>query len=114
MSKKYTRREMLGHTARGAALLGLGGTAGLLWLKTRRPPERRDRSQLGLDLAFLILLFETSLTGLLLLAFRAAAAIRRGVSDRAGMTGAIESTLAIHTVGSIWLVGCVLFQHWWS
>ena len=46
------------------------GPAGLLWLKTRRPPERRDRSQLGLDLAFLILLFETSLTGLLLLALR--------------------------------------------
>ncbi len=51
---------------------------------------------------------------LLLLAVRAAAAIRRGVSDRAGMTGAIESTLAIHTAGSIWLIGCVLFQHWWS
>jgi 1,4-dihydroxy-2-naphthoate octaprenyltransferase len=51
---------------------------------------------------------------LLLLALRATAAIRRGVSDRAGMTGAIESTLAIHTVGSIWLTGCVLYQHWWS
>jgi 1,4-dihydroxy-2-naphthoate octaprenyltransferase len=51
---------------------------------------------------------------LLLLAFRAAAAIRRGIGDRAGMTGAIESTLAIHTIGSIWLIGCVLFQHWWS
>jgi 1,4-dihydroxy-2-naphthoate octaprenyltransferase len=51
---------------------------------------------------------------LLLLAFRAAAAIRRGVGDRPGMTGAIEGTLAIHTVGSIWLIGCVLFQHWWS
>ena len=34
--KKYTRREMLGHTARGAALVGLGGTAGLLWLKANK------------------------------------------------------------------------------
>ena len=30
MSKKVSRREMLGHAARGAALVGLGGTAGLL------------------------------------------------------------------------------------
>ena len=48
----------------------LAGPVGLLWLKMRRPLERRDRSQLGFDLALLILLFETSLTGLLLLAFR--------------------------------------------
>ena len=51
---------------------------------------------------------------LLVLAFRAGGAVRRGVAEREPMTRAIESTLAIHTVGSIWLVGCVLFQHWWS
>ena len=51
---------------------------------------------------------------LLVLAIKAAQAIRQGVADRAGMTRAIESTLAIHTVGSLWLLGCVLFQHWWS
>ena len=51
---------------------------------------------------------------LLLLAFKAAAAIRRGVDDRTGMTMAIENTLAIHTVGSIWLLGCVLSSYWWS
>jgi 1,4-dihydroxy-2-naphthoate octaprenyltransferase len=50
---------------------------------------------------------------LLLLAFRAGRAIQRGIGDRAAMTKAIEGTLAIHTVGSIWLLGCVLFQHWW-
>jgi 1,4-dihydroxy-2-naphthoate polyprenyltransferase len=50
---------------------------------------------------------------LLALAWRAAQAIRRGIGDRDGMTRAIESTLAIHTIGSLWLVGCVLFQHWW-
>jgi len=33
MSDKYSRRELLGHAARGAALLGLTGTAGILSLK---------------------------------------------------------------------------------
>ncbi len=51
---------------------------------------------------------------LLALSVKATLAIRHGVADRAAMTGAIEGTLAIHTVGSLWLLGCVLFQHWWS
>jgi len=51
---------------------------------------------------------------LLILAFRSGASIRVGIADRGRMTAAIESTLAIHTVGSLWLVGCVLFQHWWT
>lgn len=51
---------------------------------------------------------------LLVLAFRAGRAIQQGIGDCAGMTAAIEGTLAIHTIGSIWLLGCVLFQHWWS
>ena len=50
---------------------------------------------------------------LLVLAFKAGVAIRQGIKDRAAMTKAIESTLAIHTVGCIWLLDCVLFQHWW-
>jgi 1,4-dihydroxy-2-naphthoate octaprenyltransferase len=50
---------------------------------------------------------------LLILAFKAGVAIRQGIADRDGMTRAIEGTLAIHTVGSIWLLACVLFQHWW-
>ena len=33
MSKAHSRREVLGHAARGAALAGLGGVTGLLWLK---------------------------------------------------------------------------------
>lgn len=52
--------------------------------------------------------------GLLLLAWRASKAIKTGVEDRVGMTKAIESTLAIHTVGSIWLAACALFALWWS
>ena len=51
---------------------------------------------------------------LLLLAFRAAGAIRRGIEDRDGMTAGIEMTLGIHTVGSIWLAGCALFQFFWQ
>lgn len=51
--------------------------------------------------------------GLLLLAFRAAAGIRKGVADRGTMTRAIESTLAIHTVGCLWLTGCAIFYVWY-
>ena len=51
---------------------------------------------------------------LLALALRSGLAIQRGIGERAGMTKAIEGTLAIHTIGSIWLIGCVLFQHWWA
>ena len=57
----------------GAGLLA--GPVGLLWLKMRRPPERHDQIQFGMDLVFLVLLFETSLTGLLLLSSRESAAM---------------------------------------
>jgi len=36
VSDKYTRREVLGHAARGAALVGLVGTAGVLALKANK------------------------------------------------------------------------------
>jgi len=48
--------------------------------------------------------------GLLVLAWRAAAAIRGGISDRGSMTQAIESTLGIHTIGCIWLTGCMVYS----
>jgi 1,4-dihydroxy-2-naphthoate octaprenyltransferase len=47
--------------------------------------------------------------GLLLLAFKAAAGIRGGMTDRVAMTKSIEATLAIQGVGSIWLAGCALY-----
>ena len=50
---------------------------------------------------------------LVLLALKASKAIRAGISQREDMTKAIESTLAIHTLGSLWLTGCVLYL-WWS
>jgi 1,4-dihydroxy-2-naphthoate octaprenyltransferase len=52
--------------------------------------------------------------GLLVLAWRASSAIRVGIQERDKMTQAIESTLAIHTLGSIWLAGCALFALWWT
>ncbi len=50
--------------------------------------------------------------GLLVLAWRASAGIKTGVQDRDKMTKAIESTLAIHTLGSVWLAACALFALW--
>jgi hypothetical protein len=47
---------------------------------------------------------------LLLLARRAARAIRGGIEDRAAMTQAIEGTLGIHTIGCLWLTGCVVYS----
>jgi citrate/tricarballylate utilization protein len=52
---------------------GLGlliGPVGLLWLKGKRNPALSDQNQTGMDSGFLVLLFLTSLTGLLLLALR--------------------------------------------
>ena len=46
---------------------------------------------------------------LLVLAWQASRSIRQGIADRPGMTKAIEMTLGIQTIGSIWLVGCALF-----
>jgi len=48
--------------------------------------------------------------GLLFLAWRASSAIRSGIQDREAMTKAIESTLGIHTIGCIWLAGCMVFK----
>lgn len=48
--------------------------------------------------------------GLLLLAWRSANAIRGGIQNREAMTQAIESTLGIHTIGCIWLAGCMVFK----
>jgi citrate/tricarballylate utilization protein len=57
----------------GAGLLI--GPVGLLWLKAVRRPDSIDRSQTRLDVAFLVMLFLTSLTGFLLLALRESAAM---------------------------------------
>ncbi|MGI9232764.1 MAG: prenyltransferase [Woeseiaceae bacterium] len=50
---------------------------------------------------------------LVILAWRSSVAIRTGVENREAMTQAIESTLAIHTIGCLWLTGCALSSLWW-
>lgn len=50
--------------------------------------------------------------GLLALAFKASRGIRGGIADRPLMTQSIETTLAIQTIGSIWLAGCALYALW--
>jgi citrate/tricarballylate utilization protein len=55
------------------SLGGLGlivGPVGLLWLRHVRDPDLGDRTQTGMDVAFIALLFLTAVTGLALLALR--------------------------------------------
>lgn len=91
--------------------LGLGGTAALY---------------LGIQLlAFAAIVWQT-LAGslplaapllpivLMIMAVRASGAVLRGAGDREGLTGAIEGTLAIHTLGSVWLVGLALYMTFWG
>jgi citrate/tricarballylate utilization protein len=58
---------MLGTTGGIGLLIG---PIGLLWLMYRRDPELADRSQTGMDVAFLVLLLLVSATGLALLGLR--------------------------------------------
>lgn len=51
------------------------GPAGLLAAKWRRDPLLLDQTRMGMDVAFLVMLFLTSATGLLLLVFRATPAM---------------------------------------
>ncbi|EYR84678.1 tricarballylate utilization 4Fe-4S protein TcuB [Shinella sp. DD12] len=53
----------------------LVGPVGLLHAKWRRDPVLKDGSRTGMDVAFLVMLFLTSLTGLLLLVLRATPAM---------------------------------------
>lgn len=49
---------------------------------------------------------------LLALSLRVAGAVRRSASDPVGVRGAIEFTLASHTLGCLWAAACVLFTLW--
>lgn len=46
---------------------------------------------------------------LLALAAKAAAGIRAGLDDRTRMTKSIEATLGVHTIGSLWLTGILMY-----
>ena len=69
------------------------GTAGLLFLKARSDKEASDRQMLDLDVAFLVLLFLTSLTGLLLLAFRETPAMGTLLAVHLGVVAGLFLTL---------------------
>jgi 1,4-dihydroxy-2-naphthoate polyprenyltransferase len=47
--------------------------------------------------------------GLLALAAQGGRSIRRGTEDVTGLRRGIEATLAIHTLGTIWLTGCIVY-----
>lgn len=64
----YTSIPVILGTLGGIGLLI--GPPGLLWLKLKADPEPISKRLWGMDIAFIVLLFLTSLTGLLLLAFR--------------------------------------------
>lgn len=69
------------------------GPVGLLWLKFQRDPELGDRSQRGMDDGFLVLLFLTSLTGLLLLGLRETRAMGTLLAIHLGAVLALFLTL---------------------
>jgi citrate/tricarballylate utilization protein len=78
-------------TAGGIGLLA--GPAGLLYLHARRDRELGDEKQGGMDLAFLVLLFATSLTGLLLLALRETTAMATLLAAHLGVVLALFLTM---------------------
>ena len=71
----------------------LAGPAGLLWLKMQADPRPQYRDILGMDVAFLILLFVTSLTGLLLMGLRETAAMGVLLAIHLGFVLALFLTL---------------------
>ncbi|MDW3682803.1 tricarballylate utilization 4Fe-4S protein TcuB [Cupriavidus sp. CV2] len=75
---------------------GLGlvvGPAGLLWLNLRRDPNRSDLRQKPMDIAFIVLLLLTSVSGLALLAFRESGAMPSLLSVHLGIVMALFATL---------------------
>ncbi|MBL8696840.1 MAG: tricarballylate utilization 4Fe-4S protein TcuB [Alphaproteobacteria bacterium] len=78
-------------TAGGIGLLV--GPAGLLVAKLRRDPETRDAARWGMDVAFIAMLFLTSLTGLALLALRETAAMGILLAVHLGVVFALFLTL---------------------
>ena len=69
------------------------GTAGLLYLKWRSDREPTESSMAKMDVAFLVILFLTSLTGLLLLAFRDTAAMGTLLVIHLGVVAALFLTM---------------------
>lgn len=71
----------------------LVGPAGLLWLNLKRHPLHGDATQKPMDRGFIALLFLTSLSGLLLLAFRDTSAMGLLLAVHLGVVMALFLTL---------------------
>jgi citrate/tricarballylate utilization protein len=86
----YDLPVLLG-TAGGIGLLV--GPAGLLAARLRRDPQLVDGSRTGMDVAFTVMLFLTSLTGLLLLVLRATPAMGLLLAIHLGVVMALFVTM---------------------
>ncbi|WP_375459476.1 tricarballylate utilization 4Fe-4S protein TcuB [uncultured Enterovirga sp.] len=86
----YDLPVLLG-TAGGIGLLI--GPVGLLAAKWRREPDLTDETRLGMDVAFIAMLFLTSLTGLLLLVLRATPAMGMLLAVHLGVVFALFLTM---------------------
>jgi len=69
------------------------GTSGMLYLKWRSDREPTDREMAAMDVAFLLSLFLTSLTGLLLLAVRETALMGAMLTIHLGLVAALFLTM---------------------
>jgi citrate/tricarballylate utilization protein len=69
------------------------GPIGLLAAKFRRDPDLTDQSRMGMDSAFILMLFLTSLTGLALLVWRDSAAMGLLLAIHLGVVFALFITL---------------------
>jgi citrate/tricarballylate utilization protein len=87
----YSSLPVILGTLGGVGLLV--GPAGLLWLRRTRDEALMDPSQRGLDEAFIVLLFLSSLTGLLLLVLRDSAAMGTLLIVHLGVVLALFVTL---------------------
>ena len=87
----YSSLPVLLGTAGGIGLLI--GPAGLFWLRRTRDPATADPAQTGFDLSFIVLLLLSSVTGLLLLVFRARAVMAPLLIVHLGVVLALFVTL---------------------
>jgi citrate/tricarballylate utilization protein len=71
----------------------LVGPIGLLAAKTQRDPALSDPARMGMDVAFIVMLFLTSLTGLLLLVLRETAAMGPLLAIHIGVVFALFITM---------------------
>ncbi len=88
---EFTSLPVLLGTAGGIGLLI--GPVGLLWLKLKADPAPQLREMLGMDVAFLLLLFLVSFTGLALLALRETSAMGTLLAVHLGFVLALFATL---------------------